>query len=130
MQLRLGYFLGLTIKCRQKKKQRVVLSCVGEEKQRQTLSLLEYEYFIKKWLHLSNLFLTARQNRFCLLIGKAVTLAYQEEDSNWDLGVDISKYFCLITDSAFLPKGSWKKFGKDHVETKLKQDNKNTNPEL
>lgn len=100
-----------------------------EEKQRQidrhwVFYLLEYEYFIKNWLHLSNLFLTAQQNRFWLLIGKAVTLAYQEEDGNWDLGVDISKYFCLVTDSAFLPKGSWNVLAKIMLKQNLNKTTK------
>lgn len=62
-------------------------------------------------------YLTAWENRFWLLIGKALALAYQEEGGNWDLGVDFSKYFCLIIDSAFLPQRQLNHVGEDHVKT-------------
>lgn len=85
-------------------------------------------FFTRSWLHVTDFFffffLITCHNRFWLSTGEAVTLAHEEEEGNQDLGVDVSKYFYLITDFAFLPKGSWNVLAKIMLKQNLNKTTK------
>lgn len=84
-------------------------------------------FFTRSWLHVTDFFfffLITCHNSFWLSTGEAVTLAHEEEEGNQDLGVDVSKYFYLITDFAFLPKGSWNVLAKIMLKQNLNKTTK------